>query len=1260
MTWFGQDNSVWPDTFYNGDADIDAVVNTVFQTQSYDATTLSFDFTVADPTATSVSFDLVFGSDEFPEWVDQFVDSAIVMVNGVNYALFNHDPLHPLSVISSNLAAGYFQDNGSGVLPTEYDGVSHLLKIVAPIHAGQVNHIKIGIADTGDHILDSGVFIANLSAGNIPGSGVVVTTPGTCTDNSDSVSGTSKDEYFDLLSGDDACYAGGGDDIVVAGAGNDTVYGGSGSDEIKGDGGDDYLDGGADGDTAVYSGLSAGYGIGYDAASACYTVSDIDAGNGSEGSDTLANVEFARFGDGLFALTPGGLSAVTVPGPVPANSPGLVLVSGIAAAGNTLNATVSDPDGLSGAVAYQWQVSGDDGASWSDVGDGTNSYAIPVAEAGVTTLQVVATYTDAGGTQETAVSAPKSISNGGGGDLLVTLMQLAAPAGASVVNPLTTLMQDAIALGVSPNMAALAIKSALSLPADIDLKSYDAWSILQTAPNDPTAAAIEKVAVQVAILTSLSDDDTGMKLTLAVLDAAANGVTLDLADPNDLSAILGVPATPDPVTGKYPQPLDEIHDRNKSMSDAVADVLDGGGPIGATCVSVIETEWQDLLSIQDQIESTSIADLSIHVNQAPVGTASATLSDATADAAYTIAAADLLQGFVDPDGDALQVVGLTADEGSLPVDNGDGTWTYAPAPGFTGPVELTYTVEDGLGGIIPASQLFVVAADNGPAPGNSPATGDVLITGAAVQGETLVASNTLVDADGLGTIGYQWAADGIAIEDATASSITLTQAEVGTAVTVTASYTDQQGNAESVTSLATTSVANFDDEASGILTVTGAPVEGGSLAASLTDVADLDGSTSVAYQWQQRAGDSWLALAGETAGALSIPSDQSLVGASVRVLATTTDAMGGTTDFAGDALTIANVNDAPIGTVKISGVATEGQTLTASNSLEDADGLGAIGYQWSAGGSAIAGATASSYTLTHAEVGMAITVTASYTDQGGTGESVVSSATASVAALAGLTLTGTAGADSLNGGSGDDNLSGLGGNDTLVGYAGNDTLNGGTGNDKMNGGTGDDTYHVDSTRDTVTEAAGAGIDTVVSTLSAYTLGLNVENLTLGGSSAATGTGNALANALSGTAGANTLSGLAGNDSLVGGAGNDKLVGGAGNDQLTGGLGADIFRFDSALNAGANVDAVVDFLAGSDRIQLENAIFKSLKATGTLSSANFLASADALAADANDFVLYDTDSGALYYDADGSGAAAATQFATLIGVSSLSAADFMVT
>lgn len=970
IDWFGQDNSVWPDTFFNGDPDIDAVVNTVFQTQSYDATTLSFDFTVADPTATSVSFDLVFGSDEFPEWVDQFVDSAIVMVNGVNYALFNHDPAHPLSVITPNLVAGYFQDNLSGFLPIEYDGVSHLLKIVAPIvPGGAVNHIKIGIADTGDHILDSGVFLANLSAGTIPGSGVVIVPPGSCTPGNDTVTGSSKDEYYDLDDGDDQCYAGGGDDIVVGGAGKDTVYGGSGNDELKGDGDDDSLDGGDGDDTVVYAGPSSGYTVTYVGPSVGYSIADTNGGPGSEGADTVVNCEFAKFSDGLFALTPAGLAPVVTPPPGGGNTPGLVLISGIGAAGKTLTATVSDPDGVPASVTYQWQSSGD-GANWSDIaGADGKTYTVTADDLGML-LRVAVSYVDGGSTAESPASLPKAISEGATGDLIVTLMQLTAPAGASVMNPLTTLMQDAIELGVTPSMAALAIKTVLGLPADLNLKTYDAWAILQGNPNQPVAAGVEMIAVQVAVLTSLSDDDTGMKLTLAILDAAANDRTLNLANVNDLADILGVAAVIDPVTGKYPQPLAEILDRNESMSDAVQDVLGGGGPAGASCVSVIDKEWKDLLSIHDGIDSTSIADLSIHVNQAPVGSASATLAEALQDTPYTIFADDLLQGFIDPDGDLLEIAGLTAGGGGEIQDNFDGTWTFVPAPGFHGPVELSFEVLDSNGAAIAGSQLLVVAANAVPPPD------EVVIEGNAIEDGTLTATATLGSA---GTVAWQWQADGSDIAGATDASLTLTQAEVGCAITVIASYTDSKGNPHSLTSLATPAVAN--------------------------------------------------------------------------------------------------VNDAPTGTVTIGGSAVVGQTLTAGNTLADEDGLGAIAYQWSADGVTIAGANGTSLTLTQAEVGKAIAVIASYTDLWGTAESVSSPATAPVTApvVAGLTLTGGKGADLLVGGAGNDTLSGLAGNDVLTGNDGSDRLIGGAGNDVLNGNDGSDWLIGGAGNDTLNGGSGADV-----------------------------------------------------------------------------------------------------------------------------------------------------------------------------------------
>lgn len=136
-----------------------------------------------------------------------------------------------------------------------------------------------------------------------------------------------------------------------------------------------------------------------------------------------------------------------------------------------------------------------------------------------------------------------------------------------------------------------------------------------------------------------------------------------------------------------------------------------------------------------------------------------------------------------------------------------------------------------------------------------------------------------------------------------------------------------------------------------------------------------------------------------------------------------------------------------------------------------------------------------------------------------------------------LDVVGTAGNDVLNGGAGRDILRGLAGNDTLDGKAGADTLIGGTGND---------TYVVDNVGDVVTENPNEGTDLVLSSI-AYTLSADVENLTLSGSSAISGTGNGLDNLLTGNSAANTLIGGAGNDTLSGAAGADTMVGGIGND-----------------------------------------------------------------------------------------------------------------
>ncbi len=143
-------------------------------------------------------------------------------------------------------------------------------------------------------------------------------------------------------------------------------------------------------------------------------------------------------------------------------------------------------------------------------------------------------------------------------------------------------------------------------------------------------------------------------------------------------------------------------------------------------------------------------------------------------------------------------------------------------------------------------------------------------------------------------------------------------------------------------------------------------------------------------------------------------------------------------------------------------------------------------------------------------------------------------------------IFGDDGNDSLTGGDGDDGLNGDAGNDMLIGGDGNDALDGGTGNDALIGGKGDDEYFVDGAGDKITELANQGRDFVRSNIASFTLGANLEDLSLEGP-AINGTGNGLGNDISGSDLDNTLSGLAGNDRLGGGKGKDTLIGGTGND-----------------------------------------------------------------------------------------------------------------
>lgn len=213
---------------------------------------------------------------------------------------------------------------------------------------------------------------------------------------------------------------------------------------------------------------------------------------------------------------------------------------------------------------------------------------------------------------------------------------------------------------------------------------------------------------------------------------------------------------------------------------------------------------------------------------------------------------------------------------------------------------------------------------------------------------------------------------------------------------------------------------------------------------------------------------------------------------------------------------------------------------------------------------------------------------------------------------------------------GPDLLKGTSGADLIDGKKGNDTISGGSGNDTLKGGEGDDILNGDSGKDSL--LGGDGNDTLK-----------------GGSSNDT---------LSGGAGKDLLQGGSGNDVLKGGDGKDTLSGGTGNDTLDGGASADQFRFDTAPSSKSNIDHIVNFTIGSDKIALDDGIF----AVGSsLSAGEFMSRASGHdASKAGHRVIYDRSNGELWYDDDGKGGHAPIKFAVIDNKpADLSVTDFLI-
>ena len=119
--------------------------------------------------------------------------------------------------------------------------------------------------------------------------------------------------------------------------------------------------------------------------------------------------------------------------------------------------------------------------------------------------------------------------------------------------------------------------------------------------------------------------------------------------------------------------------------------------------------------------------------------------------AYTVSTAALVTGFTDADGDTLSVANLTANHGSV-ADNGNGTWTITPTDNYNGEVSLGYSVVDGNGGSVAATQSFTLAAVN-----DAPTVAQAIVDQSATEGAAfsyVVPSSTFADVDAGDTLSY--------------------------------------------------------------------------------------------------------------------------------------------------------------------------------------------------------------------------------------------------------------------------------------------------------------------------------------------------------------------------------------------------------------------------------------------------------------------------------------------------------------------------
>ena len=646
---------------------------------------------------------------------------------------------------------------------------------------------------------------------------------------------------------------------------------------------------------------------------------------------------------------------------------GIVKITGSGQQGEVLAAsnTLADADGL-GAVSYQWYNDGE-----AITGAENDVYQLTQAEVGKA-VTVKASYTDGGGTHESVRSAATS----------AILNVNDRPTGGVTIDG-TAIQGQRLTINTS------ALYDVDGIP-DQALLNYQ-WQAGGLNINGATNSSFLLTQAEVGKSITVKFSYVDLQGTSESVRSAATGKVANVNDlPTGTVIITGTPT------------------QGETLS-ATNNLVDRDGPPALA----ISYQWQ-----ADGVGIAGAVDSYYELTQADVGkrmTVIASYTDAftrlesvSSTATATIANInDVPTGSISISGNAAQGQTLTAITSTLADADGPGSFSYQWQAGGVDIIDAknsSYTLTNSEAG--KAINVMVSYTDGFGHPEsvlsnqtrlvsntNDAPTGSVTLAGIPAQNATLTASNTLADADGPGPITWQWQADGETLDGATEATFQLTQDEVGKRITVVASYTDGQGTLESILSAVTIPVINVDDSPTGSVMVSGTAIQGQTLRVTNT-LADLDGLGAISYQWTAAGSN----ISGAYGSSLTLTESQA--GKKIAVVASYTDGQGHAESVASNnTATVKNLNDQPTGEVTISGALKVGQTLTVDNTLTDADGLGAISYQWKANGLDIDGATDREYTLTAAEKDQTMSVVASYTDGHGTPESIPSAATLPVKAV---------------------------------------------------------------------------------------------------------------------------------------------------------------------------------------------------------------------------------------------------------------------